>query len=417
MPQPFSKEEISSFLYFGYIPQISDDVYHQPWSKDQFKASREELGYLSEPQLISKGIDALKSAFDNIPKGNHIVPLSGGLDSRAILGGLLDAGLKDQLTAVTFGTPGTWDYDIGAYVAGQMEVRHETIDLRQIELRQDELIRASINSYGTVRIFDSYYNSLARKQYGRSAVYWSGVGGDALTSVHLPMEPSKSFDEAINRFIKRNKAVRSIDLIGEEYTHIKNFLSQLNRPFVHLSYDDQLVLACIVEGNEIPILLESDYVIKTPLLESEWIKFIYNIPWRYRVNQYLYIEILKKAYPKLFSLPVKSNLGLAYDSAELRKLTRKVKLKVQSSCRKYLPQIYRGVSPGINYIDFDLALRNRKDLKTLVYKNIQDLKQRGIVDWIDIDGIWKRHQARKANHADALTLLTSLEIYLKVNNG
>ena len=65
-------------------------------------------------------------------------------------------------------------------------------------------------------------------------------------------------------------------------------------------------------------------------------------------------------------------------------------------------------------IDFDWGLRERDDLKTLVYENIQDLKRRGVVDWLDIDGIWSRHQRKQANHANALTLLASLEINLKV---
>ena len=57
----------------------------------------------------------------------------------------------------------------------------------------------------------------------------------------------------------------------------------------------------------------------------------------------------------------------------------------------------------------------RDDLRTLVYENIQDLKKRRIVDWIDIDGIWKRHQDQEENHADTLTLLASLEINLKLS--
>lgn len=413
MQRLLTEEQINVFLYFGYIPQLTSGVHQQSWSQYQLETTRAELRNLSESDLITKGIGALQIAFNNIPKRSHIVPLTAGFDSRSILGGLLNAGLKDQITTVTYGTPGTWDYDIGAYVAKQMGVRHEAIDLTQKSLRQDELIEACRNSNGTVRIFDRYYNSLVRKKFGISSVYWSGVGGDALTSVHLPMEPSKSFEEANDRFMKRCKAVTSIDLIGERYIHIKNFLLKLPPSSVHLSYDDQLVLACIVEGNEIPILLDSDYVIKTPLLESEWLKFIYSIPWRYRINQYLYKEILKKAYPTLFALPVKSNNGLPLEASNLRQFTRKAKLKLQSSCRKYLPRIYSGVSPGINYIDFDWALRNRKDVKDLVFENIQDLKKRRIVDWIDIDSIWQRHQQLLGNYADALTVLVSLEIYLK----
>ena len=41
------------------------------------------------------------------------------------------------------------------------------------------------------------------------------------------------------------------------------------------------------------------------------------------------------------------------------------------------------------------------------------LKKRKIVDWIDIDEIWKRHINKTADHADALLTLASLEIHLK----
>ena len=49
-----------------------------------------------------------------------------------------------------------------------------------------------------------------------------------------------------------------------------------------------------------------------------------------------------------------------------------------------------------------------------LYGNIQNLKLRGVIDWIDIDALWNQHQRGQANHGDALTLLASLEINLKV---
>ena len=66
-----------------------------------------------------------------------------------------------------------------------------------------------------------------------------------------------------------------------------------------------------------------------------------------------------------------------------------------------------------NYIDFDAGLREREDLRSLIKENLYDLNKRGIVDWLNIDRIWHRHQHKKANHADALIMLASLEINLK----
>jgi len=136
-------------------------------------------------------------------------------------------------------------------------------------------------------------------------------------------------------------------------------------------------------------------------------------PRRYRVGQYLYKEILKTAYPKLFSLPVKNNLGLPLGAPKWRRRFRRLNSYYRAARGRLFPRIGYRVNPGLNYIDFARGLRDRNDLKNVVYENIQDLKRRGIVDWIDVETIWHRHQRLQSNHADALTLLASLEINLK----
>ena len=70
-----------------------------------------------------------------------------------------------------------------------------------------------------------------------------------------------------------------------------------------------------------------------------------------------------------------------------------------------------------NYIDFNEGIRNRKDLNTIIYSSVMDLKERKIIDWIDIDNIWKRHINKESDHADALITLASLEIHLKAGKS
>ena len=117
MKEMLEERLILSFLHFGYLPQIPRNLSSEPWAGNKSEACDTIRKSLDKPKLIAQGIHALKAAFQNIIGGMHIVPLSGGLDSRAILGGLLNAGLKKQITTVTFGTPGTLDYEIGSYVA------------------------------------------------------------------------------------------------------------------------------------------------------------------------------------------------------------------------------------------------------------------------------------------------------------
>jgi hypothetical protein len=69
--------------------------------------------------------------------------------------------------------------------------------------------------------------------------------------------------------------------------------------------------------------------------------------------------------------------------------------------------------PNINYIDFNEKIRTKNDLQQVIRNNLMDLKQRKIIDWIDIEEILNNHLLGKSNNADALIVLASLEIHLK----
>ena len=68
---------------------------------------------------------------------------------------------------------------------------------------------------------------------------------------------------------------------------------------------------------------------------------------------------------------------------------------------------------GINYLDFNEKIRTKKDLKDVIINNVMDLKQRNIIEWINIEEILNNHLTNKGNYADALIVLASLEIHLK----
>lgn len=68
---------------------------------------------------------------------------------------------------------------------------------------------------------------------------------------------------------------------------------------------------------------------------------------------------------------------------------------------------------NINYLDFNEKIRTKKDLKDVISTNVMNLKQRNIIDWINIEDILNNHLSNKGNHADALIVLASLEIHLK----
>ncbi|WP_151618720.1 asparagine synthase-related protein [Heliorestis acidaminivorans] len=416
-------ENVKSYLYYGYLPnsmkshELKNFLFLNENNIKDKKYIADITDNNNEKALIQQGINALKAPYQNLPTNStHVLPLSGGLDSRAILGCLLEAGLKDQIVTVSFGTPGALDYEIGHYVAKEMGVPHEKVDLTQIKINQGDLINVIKHGGSWTYLLDAFYNRLLVNQFGKDATYWSGYMGEALTGAHLPKEKSKTWDEAKQYFCKRNRWTRSLNVLPEGITP-ESFLPE--KPLMNqdiISYDEQLDFAVRQHACIKKIVLPSGYNYQTPFLHPEWVSFILNVPRKYRENQWLYKEILKTAFPKLFSLPTKTNIGLPLDAPQWQRLIRRVDLRARAAARRFLPGSSLDRNPMLNYIDFDGGLRSRLDLKEIVYDNIQDLKKRGTVDWIDMDSIWERHQQRKGNYADALLVLTSLEINLKVED-
>jgi hypothetical protein len=416
----FASNSLLTYLYFGYLPTEGDAVSFLDYLSNMESGKRfSELQ--NEKQLINFGVRVLRSAFRDLlveigDSKTHVLPLSGGLDSRAILGGLLENMNSDQIQTVTFGTPGTWDYEIGQRVAHAAGVQCEALDLTAKDWTWDtvELLKTAVQTERPIWLFDAYVNRRIPERFGEDCIYWSGFMGDPLAGSHLLAKDSKTWEQAKTEFIKRNRFARSLSLVPPDFTPEDCLPAS---PFVSenlLCYDEQLDFGirqqCLIRH----IVLPRGYNYQTPFLHPEWIDFILNVPRRFREKQWLYKEILKTAYPRLFSLPTKTNGGLPLGAPWYHRQARKFVLKTQSIGRQFLPGRLWGTDPGVNYIDFDRGLRERDDLRVLVHSNLQDLKARHIVDWIDIDTIWQRHQRKQGDYARALTLLASLEINLKV---
>ena len=369
--------------------------------------------YSTEEHLLEKGIRIFKSIFDDIKDGEHIVPLSGGLDSRAILGALLHKGLRGNITAVTYGTPGTWDYEIGKLVAKSLEINHVSIDLNDIPLDTQSLLEMARRDGLRAWLFDCFYNRLIPERFGKDVVYWSGFMGDPLSGSHLLATDSCTWEKAVLQSIERNSFVRSVDIANPNFD-ARSALPQL--PLLKdsvLSYDEQIDFAIRQESYIRRIVIVDEYDYRTPFLQPEWVEFILSVPRRYRKKQFLYRQILNRAFPHLSSLPTKANYGLPLNIANWKLNLRRGFWAIKNAVGNRFAFCAPTPHLAVNYIDFDEAIRQRKDLEELVAENIGDLKRRGILDWIDVEDLWVRHQERSINCADALTLLVSLEIILK----
>lgn len=418
----YDQDAIAAYLHFGFVPGCGTAT-----GTDDFLAKllggvprRERRRSSGSVPLRAEGVEALRSAlrrsvYETDAHKTHVLPLSGGLDSRAILGGMLENLAGSRIQAVTFGTPGTWDYEIGRQVARSVGVRWEPLDLTGHDWRwnTNDLVQTASRTGWPVWIFDAHINRQIPELFGPECVYWSGFMGEALSGAHLPEQESATWEQAIARFVKKNRLGRSSTLAPPEF---QPGLVLPGAPFMDsgaLSFDDQLDFGVRQQCRIKHVVMAKGYEYRTPFLDTGWSGFILSVPRRHRNKQALYQQILQAAYKGLMSLPVKGNAGLPLGAPQWRKLLPAGRLHMHASANKFLPWLEWGVSPKTNYIDFDRGLRQRADLKEVVRENLHDLKKRGIVQWLDIDELWKRHQRRIENCAMPLLLLASLEIQIK----
>jgi hypothetical protein len=231
--------------------------------------------------------------------------------------------------------------------------------------------------------------------------------------------------EAKRLFIKCNRFHHSIDLSKPDYC-LEDSLPSL--PLIArsiMTYNDQLDFALRQHNYIRRVIIFNGYKYRTPFLASEWVKFIFSIPRQYRINEYIFKKILVKAYPELFSLPTLNNFGgslnISRNELYCRRILNRIRKKMDNYPNvntKYLNPIWKFLTiyQNVNYINFNDAIRYRNDIKSIVQDNIQNLKKRNILDWLDIDLILRNHQNMKMNHGLALILLTALEISLKASD-
>ncbi|OHB59814.1 MAG: hypothetical protein A2173_01005, partial [Planctomycetes bacterium RBG_13_44_8b] len=398
----FELDNISTFLFFGYLPKLPDDLENKEWVINTTKENCLSVKEHTEEDLLNSGIRIFKSIFTGIEDGKHVVFLSGGLDSRGLLGGLLSAGKKDQITTVTYGTPGTFDFDIGCDVARRMSLHNERIDLTQIKIEQSLLEETARKMEIKAWLFDAFYRRLIHKRFDKDAIYWSGFFGDILSGRHQTLKENVACEEAISHFIEHNRFVKSVDLASPDFDPA----SVLPRPpFLRdsiLNYDRQMEFVLRQESYMKHILIPNGYNYHTPYLHPDWIKFFLNAPLKLRRGQYLYRKILMAAFPDLFSLPVRNNFGASLGAPDWKIILKKNFLRVKNIIGNRYPFCLSHCDPKVNYIDFNEAIRRRKDFKEVVSGNIHDLKKRGIIDWIDIEDLLIQHQRRRINCADAI---------------
>lgn len=407
---------VNSFLGYQYLPEPTYD-----FDEGILQAANSPTVDGSKSELVEHGQNALLETFDKLliqhqPDTPHVVPLSGGYDSRTILGALLKSVDPEQIHAFTYGTPGTLDFDLGRRVAKDTNVNHEVIDLRPQTLAPtEELVKDWASMYPRPhKIFGSLggtllaVNELDLEEY----VFWSGYMGGEVAGAHLPDTPSDTFDEAVESFLSYN--LLQPNLMQDEYDPTSRLPDSPTVDDDILSFDEQLDYGVRQPYSIKPGLFVGETV-ETPYLEDPWLSFILNVPRRWRKNEDLFKSIVTKTFPDLYSLPTDHNQGIP------EKWPAKVPKYVsmwrtgQNLIRK---RVIGHGQPDVttNFIDWDVEIRRSENFRTLIRKQLRDLDARQSVDWIDCQEILEEHLAGN-DRGSEITHLVSFEIQCKLYDG
>ena len=410
-------DKINIFLHYGYFPnaQVPLPESLQCWldSKNQ-----PDLNVTNEADLIIKGANALRRSFkltiDNDQNKTHVVPLSGGLDSRTILANLLEQIDPGRIIAVTFGMPGSPDYERARSIARKADVKWEGMDLSPGTWKWSTglLIKTSERSELPTLLFDSCVNHAIQLRYGKDAVYWSGFMGDSLGCTEPISNKVRTWEEARGAFMKRNCISNNAKITADNYIPERCLPS---RPFIQperLDYYSQLNhfvrQQCLTRHIYSPL----GYDIRYPFLNHEWVNFILNVPTQYSLRQVLYRKIQLSYWPHLFSTwnsPFR-------DSSLWESLKHK---RRRSLVMRYIRKSFNALGirmiadKSVKYIDWNHSLLHQDDFRDVVFSNLQDLKSRKIIDWLDLEELWHSNRNFNKRMAFELMILAALELHIK----
>ncbi len=399
--------EIEFFLRMGYFPgqpgKISPDygridrAIYSDWPRRKL---------LEEAAILWR--ETIAGQFE--PGRRHVVPLSGGLDSRAILAALLECTPARNIETYTFGTPGTYDYDLGCLVARETGTKHHAIPLGEIEWKDEDFLEAAFRFNHQTLLF--HHAPVWLLDRFADGVIWSGYMGDVITGGQRPDVPSAMLADAKMSYLLNRRAVRSMEMTESPPEDFLPFIGGGSVSSDCVSYDEQVLVTEAIRFSA-PHVLMNGFEYRIPFINTAFWDFFFSVPDKYRRDQRLYKSMLQQEWPYLFSLPTKSHFGLPLSATLPRVAARRARNRIWNKARENLRIFDWPPLPMTNYMDLDLLIRKDARFRNLIETQIEDLKRRDIVPWIDIDGIRSRHMRRQGNHGDALKMLFSLEINLK----
>ena len=419
--QPVDRSVLAEALHYGTVISAPKGQPALPFSTDtlieaQQRKQRFDGDYT---RLLKEGAQLWKTVCQRVIDRSDqplIVPLSAGLDSRAILAGLSACG--GPVHAVTYGIPGAFDYELALPVARVAGATIDRIDLRSIEITREALLSLARRSKRPSMLIDMFYNDHVAQCFGPKYTYANGFIGDVLAGKNLGKAGGLSWNDAREQLAGWCRVSRTVTLTAPDMDPLQ---ALPERPLVStelLPAIQQLDYAVRQQITVRPIVCPPDVDVVTPFLDAQWCAFMLGLPDRIRQNRAFFIELFQHAFPKLFALPTTASGGLSLGASDSAMRRYKKRLKRRQRLRARLHRVFPRVNvPPANrswqYLDFRQLLRQDSQISTLYEQSMARLDESGIAPWIGARQILDSHRAREADHTKALHTLFNLDLLLE----
>ncbi len=416
MPILPTPQTINAFLHFGWLPRT--DV-TPPIPADWLPAKP-----TTNTMSMSVGADLLRTAVaTHLGNRNDIViPLSGGLDSRTMLAIALEQGRS--VTTATLGVPGTYDYDIGAYVAKKLSLPHHTFNVNKLlsHVSTTDVVTTIAKTGDWGNSIETYANlNIAEVFTDRPIV--SGFLGDFIGGMYTGYR-QLDWVEAKSQFSRDGCVSRKIRLTNPDFSLVDYLPASptLSRHSTLTPYEE-LVLTTRHTCSLRPTLYTHDFGYITPFRNRDWVEYMFGTPTKERVGPKLYRHILATTWPDLFSLPTKTYLGFPLIHTHWQYRLKAHLSRVRAKAHREFPVIAQhvfGIDPMHNYTDWHNQFMYNKNFRQLARENLTDLAARNCVPWVPVQKLVS-HYLEQSNRIDystgiALLVLLNLEINLKTSD-
>jgi len=439
-PRKLNLKTLVKFLYYGKLGILGDETWFEGiklmpsasvltftekgYTLDKYWDLVYSARSVNEDELVQALVKAFKKAVNLRVKDldGVSVQLSGGLDSRCVLGAIKE---KSNVTAVTFGIKGCDDIAIAIEVTKRLGVRHLIINYDPNEMVDYSFDVVSLTD-GQATVNVSYIPYVAKKMMENGLKYYLQgfifdvlLGGSFLSKEFFKV---KSFNEFMQSLEKKYTLFQPSELKRLLNVRLHKYIAQVREEFAKIARE--------TKGNTFPD--RADYFIITtrqrrytlmgsilcrefveemlPTIDNEVIEIIRRIPPELRFNYRIYrkflfalnFELAKVPYQKTLLPPIVPSRfwhPAILVIGALKKLSRDA-IRYKHS-----------------YFEFNEILRRHSRWIILLRETLMDenalIYKFGYLNRDYVVKIVDEHLKRRRNNGEKIAFLITLEIFLR----